>query len=256
MVTVSIKGVLIGVLLIALIVLVVFLIVLVANVTDTIKKTNAIIDGGTNAAAGAAEKVHNASEKVKEGASLLVTWSCGSLQPFEKVFGVRPEWRRQGAGARKVAFDGATIEFSQQYQLALSAHGADVIATDQDGMPVLTLCKYGKGNVAFLALGIEAELAGRPDAFDVNSQPVWKFYRWFADVAGIRRIARSNDPFVTCTEHVIDASHAIVVAVNNTPEERKCDFAIENAWTISKTLFGTRGVIAPNTATMMELELL
>ena len=69
MVTVSIKGVLIGVLLIALIVLVVFLIVLVANVTDTIKKTNAIIDGGTNAAAGAKEKVHNASEKVKEGAS-------------------------------------------------------------------------------------------------------------------------------------------------------------------------------------------
>ena len=64
-----IKGVLIGVLLIALIVLVVFLIVLVANVTDTIKKTNAIIDGGTNAAAGAKEKVHNASEKVKEGAS-------------------------------------------------------------------------------------------------------------------------------------------------------------------------------------------
>ena len=62
MVTVSIKGVLIGVLLIALI-------VLVANVTDTIKKTNAIIDGGTNAAAGAKEKVHNASEKVKEGAS-------------------------------------------------------------------------------------------------------------------------------------------------------------------------------------------
>ena len=69
MVTVSIKGVLIGVLLIALIVLVVFLIVLVANVTDTIKKTNAIIDGGTNAANGAKEKVHNASEKVKEGAS-------------------------------------------------------------------------------------------------------------------------------------------------------------------------------------------
>ena len=74
MVTVSIKGVLIGVLLIALIVLVVFLIVLVANVTDTIKKTNAIIDGGTNAAAGAAEKVHNASEKVK--ASPIFHSSC------------------------------------------------------------------------------------------------------------------------------------------------------------------------------------
>ena len=69
MVTVSIKGVLIGVLLIALIVLVVFLIVMVSNVTDTIKKTNAIIDGGTNAAVGAKEKVQNASEKVRESAS-------------------------------------------------------------------------------------------------------------------------------------------------------------------------------------------
>lgn len=67
MITVSVKGVLIGVLLIALIVLVVFLIVLVSNLTDTIKKANAIIDGGTNAVVGAKEKVDNAGATVKEG---------------------------------------------------------------------------------------------------------------------------------------------------------------------------------------------
>ena len=78
MVTVSIKGVLIGVLLIALI-------VLVANVTDTIKKTNAIIDGGTNAAAGAAEKVHNASEKVKEGASKVTGIAAMGAQTAGKI---------------------------------------------------------------------------------------------------------------------------------------------------------------------------
>ena len=69
MISVSVKGVLIGVLLIALIVLVVFLIVLVSNLTDTIKKTNAIIDGGTSAAAGAKAKIDNASNAVKEGVS-------------------------------------------------------------------------------------------------------------------------------------------------------------------------------------------
>ena len=69
MITVSVKGVLIGILLIALIVLVVFLIVLISNITDTIKKANAIIDGGTNAAAGAKEKMDHVSEVVKEGAS-------------------------------------------------------------------------------------------------------------------------------------------------------------------------------------------
>lgn len=66
MISVSVKGVLIGVLLIALIVLVVFLIVMVANLTDTIKKANALIDGGTVVAGNAKEKVENVSASVKE----------------------------------------------------------------------------------------------------------------------------------------------------------------------------------------------
>ena len=69
MIQVSVKGVLIGVLLIALIVMVVFLIVLVSNATDTIKKANAIIDGGTAAAQGAKEKVDNVNEAVRENAA-------------------------------------------------------------------------------------------------------------------------------------------------------------------------------------------
>ena len=69
MITVSVKGVLIGVLLIALIVLVVFLIVLIANITDTIKKANAIIDGGTSAAGSAKEKMDNVSSMVRQNAA-------------------------------------------------------------------------------------------------------------------------------------------------------------------------------------------
>ncbi|MBQ6314736.1 MAG: hypothetical protein IKE85_07905 [Mogibacterium sp.] len=66
MFTVSVKGVLIGVLLIALIVLVVFLIVLISNITDTIKKANAIIDASMSTAGSAKDKMDNVSAKVKE----------------------------------------------------------------------------------------------------------------------------------------------------------------------------------------------
>ena len=66
MITVSVKGVLIGVLLIALIVLVVFLIVMISNATDTIKKANAILDGSMSAAGSAKERVDNVSAMVKE----------------------------------------------------------------------------------------------------------------------------------------------------------------------------------------------
>ena len=87
MITVSVKGVLIGILLIALIVLVVFLIVMVANVTDTIKKANAILDGSTEVAKGAKAKVDNANAFVKEKASVATGFAKTGAQAAEKIVG-------------------------------------------------------------------------------------------------------------------------------------------------------------------------
>lgn len=85
MITISVKGVLIGILLIALIVLVVFLIVLVSNLTDTIKKTNAIIDGGTAVALNAKEKVDSASATVKGGVDKVAGVASHGIEAGQKV---------------------------------------------------------------------------------------------------------------------------------------------------------------------------
>ena len=85
MITVDVKGVLIGILLIALIVLVVFMIVMIANITDTIKKANAIIDGGTSAAKGAKNKVDDVNAMVKEKASQAAGIANTGVQMAGKV---------------------------------------------------------------------------------------------------------------------------------------------------------------------------
>ena len=87
MITLSVGDVLIGILLIALIVLVVFLIVMVANVTDTIKKANAILDGGTSAAKSAKDKVDNANAFVKEKASFATGFAKTGAKTAEKLIG-------------------------------------------------------------------------------------------------------------------------------------------------------------------------
>ena len=76
---------LIGILLIALIVLVVFLIVMVANVTETIKKANSIIDGGMNATASAKEKMDAVSGAVKEGASKVTGFAAVGAKAAGKI---------------------------------------------------------------------------------------------------------------------------------------------------------------------------
>ena len=57
--------------------------------------------------------------KVEAGASLLVTWAGGGLQPFEKVFGARPEWRYQDSAPRTVTLDGIPITLTQQLRMNL-----------------------------------------------------------------------------------------------------------------------------------------
>lgn len=195
-------------------------------------------------------------KRVEEGASLLVTWNGGVLQPFEKVFGARPEWRSHGTGPRRIAFreNGDNFTVTSDYRLALSAPNAEVIATDEEGMPVLTLGQYGKGKVAFLAVGIEAESAPKPDAFLPEASPLWKVYAWFAEIAGFKRIMKSNDAFVTCTEHFINDKEAIVIAVNNTPDTRMFEPVLADGWHIDGYLAGKAGKIDGNDGVMLKLK--
>ena len=67
MVTLSLKGVLIGILLIALIVLVIFLIVLVSHATETIKKANAMMSAGETVATETKAKVDSIVANVRAG---------------------------------------------------------------------------------------------------------------------------------------------------------------------------------------------
>jgi len=76
MVTLSLKGVLTGILLIALIVLVIFLIVMVGKVTDLLKGVNAIMEGGEKAAVSAKENVGAKKAEIEE-----------KLAPVKKLLG-------------------------------------------------------------------------------------------------------------------------------------------------------------------------
>ncbi|MBR2674947.1 MAG: hypothetical protein IKE52_05775 [Mogibacterium sp.] len=85
MITISPQDLLIGILLIALIVLVIFLIVLVSNATDTVKKTNAIIDGGMAAAGSAKSKVDEVSAAARANAAKASAVADIGVQVAQKL---------------------------------------------------------------------------------------------------------------------------------------------------------------------------
>lgn len=70
-ITLSVKGVLIALLLIALIILTIYLIVLISNLIQTIKKTNDIIDEGMLTVSNAKQKIGNVTNGLKAGAGKI-----------------------------------------------------------------------------------------------------------------------------------------------------------------------------------------
>ena len=198
-------------------------------------------------------------EKVAAGATLLVSWAGGVLQPFEEVFQLRPEWRETHAQPWQMRFAEAPdhepgLEFRQSLRLVCTTTGAELLAADDAGHPVFTAGRCGNGRVLFLGVGLESELADVPGAFGgAEGGNYWRIYACAARLAGVRRLMYSGDPRVTLTEHFHSSGKATVVAVNNSPETLNMTFRPEPGWRRTDAAAGTSCVMPPNSGHILTL---
>ena len=172
-------------------------------------------------------------ERVHAGATLLATSDDGDFQPFESVFGVRLDWREEMDRPWPLRFpDGTELPYAGRRRQHMTATTSETLAVDGDGAPVFSVNAYGRGRALFLSAGIEVYLAKRPGSFMEDAPPFRRFYRMAADLAGIRRPARSRDPQVTLTLHPRGENHFTLAAVNNTPQARVLDLDLAPGWSL------------------------
>ena len=84
--SIGFKDVLIALLLIALIVLVIFMIILVSHLTDTVKKTNFILDEGMDAAVAMADKVTGTVDGVRAKKDAVAGLAYKVIDPVAGLF--------------------------------------------------------------------------------------------------------------------------------------------------------------------------
>lgn len=171
-------------------------------------------------------------DKVSAGASLLITSDGrGCLSTFREVTGVEIDARFQ----ENCSFEFALKSHPEQmiravsaYRCMMTAQTAEVLAADSTGNPMMTVGKYGKGQIFYINLAVErmavAELPGCFHGEELN--PVYLLYREAMERAGIRRVVTKLLPGVGITEHPLDAHRTVCVAVNYEPEEAVCPLEI------------------------------
>lgn len=152
-------------------------------------------------------------EKVKNGASLLVTTESNTLVNSKEVFQIATKGIKKDTGTFVADFGEYKLPISYATKYLAYSTGAEVLAKDSDGTVIFSKNNYGKGKTYFLNFPIEKFTFDNVDSF--ISHPYYKIYQTVAKDILKDKPAISNDPNVCLTIHPKENSNqAVVVAIN------------------------------------------
>ena len=162
--------------------------------------------------------------KVRSGATLLVTKGNEMSMPFvRETTGNEIDYTTKDAFSATMtlkAFPGKPIAVRADTTCRILSHESEVIGTDAEGSPMMTVMKHGKGNVVFVNFAAESDAFLKGGAYwGKNLNPMYLIYREAARIAGVERVLKkpADVPNVGITEHRLADDRTLAVVVNYDP---------------------------------------
>ena len=182
-------------------------------------------------------------QKGKDGADLYISINDGVLCEFEEFSGLEPQDYFESACASTVKIGDTQIDFTRGRTYILKPTTAQVIATDKDGNPFITVNNYGKGRVFVVNAAVENSLITCHDFEKTNYDAIYK--QIFASY--IEKQPLENLPNgVTATYHKA-GDDIIAVIINHTDKEISADIKYNEAF------YGNPKVLKPFDAAVIKL---
>ena len=213
-----------------------------------------LLPGICGDAAITARRMRQLLDKVKAGALLYISLDDGLLSGMESFCGVRSKGRERLCANKAVTFDlneAFTAPLYFNYKLELETCGAQVLACDEEGIPVCTKFSVGKGAVVLMAAPLEMMLARQPGRI-LEKPEYYRIYRYLYDCTTGKKVARVEQANVGITEHVLDNDRRILVLVNYDPEPAQIHLSLSAGWNIQAFHRGTL-LIPGNDCTVLEI---
>ena len=175
------------------------------------------------------------TEKVEAGAILYLSVNDALLSPFAELTGMKVVTRARQRHPAVVEIGGERCVLNSPICYQTVSVGAEVLSASEDGTPVLTAYRLGKGTVYFCAFPIEYAAAKEVGVISgADAVPYYRFYQTM-DLRNPERICVSDTPFVGVTEHIKNENERILTVLNYTPGERTAQIALSDGYHLSKT---------------------
>ena len=186
-------------------------------------------------------------ERVRNGAHLYISMDNGVLSGFEDLTGMRVLDSYESPDERSFALGDEEFTFRTKRSYRLESVGADVIACDSTGNPVISEYNYGSGKVTYLNFPLEENLIDGHNAFDGNEFELYKYV--FGPLIDSQPIKLSGEGIFT-TLHG-EGERIYAVAINYT------DFASDicisaGSYRLARVLYGGAQRINAHDACVLE----
>ncbi len=165
-------------------------------------------------------------QKVYDGATLYLSLNETYLSHLEEFCGAVVVARKESPVNKKITFPDFDFEINIPIEYKMKNTTAEVLACDQNGIPVFFKMRYGKGVVYTLSFPMEKIVINTPGVFNGDA---WKIYRLFCRP---ERLVSADNSMLTITEHYFTKDKAGIILVNNQPVELDEEIVLDENWKV------------------------
>ncbi len=175
--------------------------------------------------------------KVMNGAVLYVSSSDAFFTEMEEFFGVRVKYTEASSPLKgEFSLKGKNIPYAYGRKRVLESAGAQVLAMDSAGDPILTVNSYGKGKVYFLGFPMEEQLLRESYGFDSERYGLYE---------GVFEELLMAKPVRACHPKAVCVLNGETVTVMNFSDETIDPQIILKGVSVNEVLRGSLGDIEP-----------
>lgn len=173
-------------------------------------------------------------ERVKNGATLYISFDGGQITDFPEIVGARSNGFINNQ-SHSVQIEDKTILYTCK-EILLDITTAEVLYRNEAGNPVMLKNKYGKGKVYFANFPVERLAFDGADFY--NKVPYYKFYKEMAkEIIADKPIMVENQN-IGVTINPINDSECFATLLNYSDENINIDLKIKDGWEIIEIVYG------------------
>lgn len=195
------------------------------------------------------EKFNQLKERVADGATLYISNSESVISEFKELTGVVINDSQTKNECGIVIINGKNVEYAYERKLTITADKADVLCYDENGSPLITSYRYGKGKVIYSNFPVEKNLLDKSDMHLTDQREIYKMI--FEEKINTH-VVKSDCRYVGITEHYAEDGSVYAVIINYSDLKIEPEISIADGYKY-ENIKGDIGIIDPFDTVIVKL---